>query len=58
MRTEHCRIPCENVMRSSGNGKTSNHVAIRRLPWAQEARGSNPRVPTTYFFVFNLLCLT
>src|ERR1700730_13803391 len=29
-----------------------------RLPWAQEVRGSNPRAPTTYFFVFNLLCLT
>ena len=27
------------------------------LPWAQEVRGSNPRAPTTYFFVFNELIL-
>jgi hypothetical protein len=31
---------------------------IDLLPWAQEASGSNPDAPTTYFFVFNLLCLT
>jgi hypothetical protein len=31
---------------------------MARLPWAQEVWSSNLHAPTTYFFVFNLLCLT
>src|SRR5712691_4605104 len=37
----HCR---EDVNRA---------MLFLRRPWAQEVRGSNPRAPTTYFFVFN-----
>jgi hypothetical protein len=37
--------------------KTEELFLLGLLPWAQEARGSNPRAPTTYFFVFNLFYL-
>jgi hypothetical protein len=37
----------ERVLR----GKALREAAL--LSWAQEARGSNPRALTTYFFVFN-----
>ena len=43
---------------SAGTLKTGRLFLVVLLPWAQEARGSNPRAPTIYFFVFNLLCLT
>ena len=38
--------------------KRKDFREILRLPWAQEASGSNPDAPTIYFFVFNSLCLT
>jgi len=38
--------------------KRKDFQEIVRLTWAQEASGSNPDAPTTYFFVFNLFCLT
>jgi hypothetical protein len=37
--------------------KRKDFQEIVRLTWAQEARGSNPRAPTIYFSVFNLLVL-
>src|ERR1700722_18241369 len=41
-----------------GACKADPLIEIVHVPWAQEIRGSNPRAPTTYFSVFNLLCLT
>jgi hypothetical protein len=38
--------------------KRKDFQEIARLVWAQEAPGSNPGAPTTYFLVFNSLCLT
>ncbi len=43
---------------SAATLKTGRLFSVGLLPWAQEVRGSNPRAPTTYFFVFNSLCLT
>ena len=37
--------------------KRKDFQEILRLPWAQEVPSSNLGAPTTYFFVFNVLCL-
>jgi hypothetical protein len=42
---------------TQNKARRTNKIVFLQLPWAQEVRGSNPRAPTTYFFVFNSLLL-
>jgi hypothetical protein len=42
---------------TQNKARRTNKIEFLQLPWAQEARGSNPRPPTTYFFIFNALFL-